>query len=294
MQRYPEWDRLIARLRPDWCAVFDEAVEPVFDAAESASIELPTHPMRTPLRKTLKDARPRTTDRPQPAEDGDRLDPNALVRARIARRLRLPAEARVHLRAGRTRARGRAMLLVDQSASSADAWGGSGRSLLQAACEVAALAADSWHGVGVLASIAGFCSSGRQQVQLQTVKGFADPLDAAALQRLAALRSRHSTRLGAAIRHATRRLLVGRHHGSCQLVLITDGQPHDIDVHDPQYLVDDARRAVQQALRQGVQVACIVLDPAGLAVARRIFGARRVAGLAAIEQLPRVARVLAL
>ena len=126
------------------------------------------------------------------------------------------------------------------------------------------------------------------------MKGFSDPLDAAALLGLAALRSRHSTRLGAVIRHATRRLLEDRHDGSCQLVLISDVQPHDIDVHDPQYLVDDARRAVQQALRQGVQVACIVLDPAGLAVARRIFGARRVAGLAAIEQLPRVARLLAL
>ena len=293
LQRYPEWDRLIARLRPDWCAVFDEHVESVFDAAEPVGIDLPAHPVRAALRNALKDARPRTAARPQPAEDGDRLDPNALVRARIAHRLRLPVEVRVHLRAGRARTRGRVMLLVDQSASSAEAWGESGRSLLQAACEVAALAADSWQSVSVAPAIAGFCSSGRLQVQLQTVKDFADPLDAAALRRLAALRSRHSTRLGAVIRHATRCLLAGRHDGSCQLVLISDGQPHDIDVHDPQYLVDDARRAVQQALRQGVQVTCIVLDPSGLAVARRIFGARRIAGLTAIEYLPRVARALA-
>ena len=293
LQRYPEWDRLIARLRPDWCAVFDEPVKSVFDAAAPASIDLPAHPVRAALRNALKDARPRAAARPPHAEDGDRLDPNALVRARIAHRLRLPVEVRVHLRAGRARTRGRAMRLVDQSASSADAWGESGRSLLQAACEVAALAADSWQSVGVAPAIVGFCSSGRLQVQLQTVKDFADPLDAAALRRLAALHSRHSTRLGAVIRHAARCLLAGRHDGSCQLVLISDGQPHDIDVHDPQYLVDDARRAVQQALRHGVQVTCIVLDPSGLAVARRIFGARRIAGLTAIEYLPRVARALA-
>ena len=292
---YPEWDRLIARLRPAWCAVFEQPADPPSGGDASViRVDPLTHPLRTPLRRALAHAASRAAKRLQIGEEGERLNAGALVRAGIAQRLRLPVDARVHLRSQRARPRGRAVVLIDQSASSAEAWGRSGRSLLQGAGEVAALVVAAFEAVGVTAALGAFCSSGRSRVQVRLVKDFTDALDAPALGRLGALRSLHSTRLGAAIRHAAGRLAAGPPGDARQLLLVTDGQPHDIDVHDPHYLVEDARRAVLQAERQGVRVACLVLDSAGAAVARRVFGARRVAVLDTIDRLPQAARRLAL
>ena len=92
------------------------------------------------------------------------------------------------------------------------------------------------------------------------------------------LQSRLSTRLGAALRHATQLLL---HTGSAlrRVLLLTDGQPHDVDVHDPRYLVEDARHAVREATRLGVQVQCLCLDPAAVPSLGKVFGVDQVQAL---------------
>ncbi|TXC67079.1 VWA domain-containing protein [Piscinibacter aquaticus] len=105
----------------------------------------------------------------------------------------------------------------------------------------------------------------------RAVQRFGEPLSAPCQARLAGLRSGGSTRLGAAIRHGAREL-ARRPDGERVLLVISDGQPHDIDVHDPRYLVEDARQAVRSARRQGLTVRWLALDAAS-APARRIFGA---------------------
>jgi nitric oxide reductase NorD protein len=110
--------------------------------------------------------------------------------------------------------------------------------------------------------------------------------------RLAALRSQHSTRLGTAIRHAARAVVDARGCGTRQVVIVSDGLPWDVDVHDPHYLQTDAHDAVMRARRQGVVVSCLVLDPAGAAGARKVFGARRVGVLQALTDLPEQVRRL--
>ncbi len=75
------------------------------------------------------------------------------------------------------------------------------------------------------------------------------------------LHSRLSTRLGAALRHATR-LISSRDGALRRVLLLTDGKPHDVDVHDPHYLVEDARQAVREAARRGVLMQCVSLEAA--------------------------------
>jgi nitric oxide reductase activation protein len=41
------------------------------------------------------------------------------------------------------------------------------------------------------------------------------------------------------------------------VLLLTDGQPHDVDVHDSRYLSADLHHAVQEARRAGVNVSCL-------------------------------------
>jgi nitric oxide reductase NorD protein len=54
--------------------------------------------------------------------------------------------------------------------------------------------------------------------------------------------------------------------------VLTDGELHDIDVHDPAYLPADLRRAGFEALQQGVAVRGLVFSPGTPAVLARALG----------------------
>ena len=90
--------------------------------------------------------------------------------------------------------------------------------------------------------------------------------------RVEAARARHSTRLGAALRHAGELALradAERH----AIVVVTDGEPSDVDVHDPRYLVEDARAAALALRRRGLRVHCLALDARAAPQLRAMFGA---------------------
>jgi nitric oxide reductase activation protein len=94
-----------------------------------------------------------------------------------------------------------------------------------------------------------------------------------------------STRMGAAIRHATAALKVQRSNKKLLLV-ITDGEPADVDVRDPQYLRHDAKKAVEAAAREGVLTFCMSLDPRADDYVSRVFGARQYLVVDHVLRLP--------
>lgn len=67
-----------------------------------------------------------------------------------------------------------------------------------------------------------------------------------------------STRMGAAIRHAGHFLKQRSSHKKLLLV-VTDGEPADVDVRDPQYLRFDAKKAVEELGRNGILTYCMSL-----------------------------------
>jgi nitric oxide reductase NorD protein len=99
------------------------------------------------------------------------------------------------------------------------------------------------------------------------------------------MRGQLSTRMGAAMRHAG--AFLRRMPQSKKLLLVlTDGEPADVDVRDPQHLRHDARKAVEALARDGTGTFCISLDPEADAYVARIFGANRYAVVDRIERLP--------
>jgi nitric oxide reductase NorD protein len=282
VRRYPEWDRRIARLRRDWCSV---------QVVDGVTGEAPDATPATRIGAATVQAIARARARPRRlAVDGEVLDVDAAVEARIAGRLGRPVDERLWRETTRSRRRRAATLLIDQSASTAAPWGRSGVTLLSAASSLAARLAAGLEGAGVATAIGSFSSNGRHAVRLQRIKTGAERFDAAVRSRLAALRAGGSTRLGTVLRDA-----VARRDAATRFVLvISDGEPHDVDVHDPGYLVADARHAVRWATRQGLALACLVLDPAGAGTAARVFGPRRVGVLQAFGQLPRALRRIVL
>jgi nitric oxide reductase activation protein len=111
------------------------------------------------------------------------------------------------------------------------------------------------------------------------------------LTRLQELRAGGSTRLGAALRHAAAGFAGDAGQRRCVIVL-SDGEPHDIDVHDPRYLSDDARHAVLAAARGGVRLCCLALAPERCSEVQRIFGRDGVQVVRNLADVPRaVARL---
>jgi nitric oxide reductase activation protein len=76
------------------------------------------------------------------------------------------------------------------------------------------------------------------------------------------------------------------------VLLISDGQPHDVDVHDPRYLVDDALHAVHGARRRGVRMACLSVGAVATPAALRIFGRHGAQRLPDLDSLPQALRRL--
>ena len=95
------------------------------------------------------------------------------------------------------------------------------------------------------------------------------------------------TRMGAVLRHAGSHL--SQQPAQKRLVLlITDGEPADIDERDPQYLRHDTKKAVEDLAMQGVYTYRLTLDPLADRYVARIFGENSYSIVDNVERLPAV------
>jgi nitric oxide reductase NorD protein len=159
--------------------------------------------------------------------------------------------------------------------------------VLDLAREAALLTTLTLARTGDRCAIHAFASNGRHEVRYERALDFDEALDARSIARLAGVRPRLSTRMGAALRHAGT-LLAAEPHRKRLLLFVTDGEPHDIDIFDRRYLIEDARRAVLEAGRRGLAVFCVTLDAAADDYVRTIFGAGNYRVLDRIDSLPRI------
>jgi nitric oxide reductase activation protein len=137
-------------------------------------------------------------------------------------------------------------------------------------------------------AIHGFTSNGRHAVDYYRFKELADAWDDRTRGRLSSIVPRLSTRMGAALRHAGHCLRRVRRERRLVL-LVTDGEPSDVDVFEPDYLVDDARHAVGELRRGGIHVLAVSLAAGADRYVRRIFGA---GGYQVVDRLPHLPDVL--
>jgi nitric oxide reductase NorD protein len=79
------------------------------------------------------------------------------------------------------------------------------------------------------------------------------------------------TRLGAAVRHATREL-AQQSAGHRLLLILSDGRPNDTDAYQGTYGVEDSRQAIFEARASGVFPFCLTVDADASEYLPRIFG----------------------
>ncbi len=283
-QHYPEWDHATSSYRPDWATVY-ENIQPPGDAAFIDNLLNKHKQLARRLKKIIDQLKPQQRRRVRYMEDGDELDLEVLIRAWTEYKAHSTPDTRImqsHVRDGRNIA---VLLLIDLSQSISDVPEGASSSILQLSQEAVSLLGWAVDALGDPFAIAGFASNTRHEVRYSHFKGFAENWGHDPKARLAGIEAGYSTRMGAALRHAGR-YLEQRGEEKKLLLLLTDGEPHDIDVSDEAYLHRDTHAAVGELETKGISTFCITLDRQADEYVRPIFGAGRYAIIDRVESLP--------
>lgn len=282
--RYDEWDYLLGRERPAWCTLLEKPAAEGNPLDVEATLER-NDDLVNRVKYLVKAVQVQRPVRLRKRLEGDRLDLDACINATIDLRAGIPPDPRVHAILGRQQRDLSVLVLLDLSQSANDVVTNAGTTVLNLAREATVLLADAMARVGDSFAIHGFSSNGRHDVGYYRFKDFDRPYGKLSKARLAGMTGQLSTRMGTALRHAGAFLRDRRAHKKL-ILLVTDGEPSDIDVHDSQYLMFDAKKAVEENSRHGIYTYCMSLDPKADRYVSRIFGLRNYMVLDQLRRLP--------
>ncbi len=250
---YPEWDYARRCYHPDHCRILSG---PASLDRNDWQPDAATRRRIRAVRRQFEALRPRRQVSAA-QRDGDELDLAALVRSVADQRAGGPGSDRIYLQA-RAAERDLAVAILMDASLSTDAWVENRRVLDVEKESVLALC----HGLAACGddhAVYAFSSRKREQVNVAVVKEFDEPLRGVCMDRLQGLRPGYYTRMGAALRH-TAAQLAPRPNRHRLLLLLSDGKPNDFDHYEGRYGVEDTRRAIREARRQGIRVFGITVD----------------------------------
>jgi hypothetical protein len=269
-RHYHEWDYNSQHYRPDWVSVY-EAIHPSADVKVIDDILVKHSALAKRLKAILDALKPQQKVRIRYQEEGSELDLDVAIRSLIDLKSGSQPDMRInmsHKNDGRDIA---VMLVLDLSQSLNEKAKGSAQTILELSQEAVTLLAWTIEQLGDKFAIGGFNSNTRHDVRYSHIKGFGEHFDTEVKSRLAAMEAKYSTRMGAAMRHAAH-YLEGQKADKKLMLVLTDGEPADIDVDDPQLLIHDTHKAVKELQQQGIYSYCINLDPKADEYVQDIFG----------------------
>ncbi len=281
---YQEWDYQIQLHRPDWATVYErrqgkgslDIIQMILDEYK---------PIAYRIKQIIDLLTPEGVQRVRNMEDGDEIDINAAVDAMISLRMGEQPNPRITMRNVIKNRDLSVVVLLDLSESTNEAMQGSDKTVLELTREAATLVATAIEGIGDPFALHGFASDGRHDVQYYRFKDFNQHFDDDAKAQLAGMKGGLSTRMGAALRHAGNHLLKQQERRKL-ILLVTDGEPADIDERDPQHLRHDTKKAVEELYTTGVLTYCLTLDPNADAYVKRIFGENNYTIIDNVDRLP--------
>lgn len=277
--RYPEWDVARKSYRPAWCTVRE--VEPTIRATSLGAT--------WPLDDVIGVRRPLSRlgmglHRRHRQAQGDDIDIDAAVEARVEVRAGSVPDEAVYLDSLRRRRDLSVLLLLDVSGSAGEP-GTVGRTVHEQQRAAVSNLTVALHDLGDRVALYAYYSQGRRAVSMVPVKRFDDHLNAQVIRRLNSLEPGAYSRLGAAIRHGSATVEARGGTSRRLLVVLSDGLAYDHG-YERAYGAADARRALTEARRRGTGCVCLTVG-AGTDVhsLRRVFGSAAHATIARPDQL---------
>lgn len=258
---YDEWDHRIEDYRPSWCTLRETRATrevPAFVAAvfhEYGGVV-------TQIRRNFQLMRPERMRKMRFQTEGDDLDIDGLVEHVVDRRAKVTPTDRVYIKRDKKDRDVTTAFLVDMSSSTDRKIDGRKR-IIDIEKEGLILMCEALEAIRDEYAIYGFSGNGRDDAQFYTVKEIGERYDDRVRWRIGGIYGRSKTRMGPAIRHATKRLM-GVDSSVKLMILLTDGRPYDSDTYqDNAYAQADTQMALREARREKIHLFCVTVDQEG-------------------------------
>lgn len=313
---YDEWDCVIGDYRRQWCTLFEiREVEEKPEFVEQTLADLRS--VAGSVRRQLSHLRPELLRKVKGMEDGEELDLEKTVEAIVDKRTGFSPSERIYVQRQRKDRDVSALFLLDMSASTDDKipdptasaekashWDDDDflhdyygaevgvdtrKRIIDLEKESVVLMAEALEQLGDNYSVCGFSGYGKDQVDYYLCKDFDEPYNIRVKGRIGGIKPCRSTRMGPAIRHATRRRVATESRIKA-LIIISDGYPQDFDYgedrNDREYGIKDTTMALTEARQKGVQPFCLTVDPSGHDYLREMCPDHQYMVIQDINQLP--------
>lgn len=281
---YDEWNCEEEEYLPRWCRVIESTV----DGGENDTVDAilsEYHGMIHSLTSAFQLLRPEGFKRIKGSRDGDALDLDALLAARVEMKAGMSPSDRIYISHQKKERSVAVAFLLDMSGSTQQLLPNQNKSILQVEKEALILMAKAVDAIGDRFALYGFSGRGKDTVDFSILKEFDESYDHYVDQRIGAIAPAIQNRDGAAIRHATSKLAAQ----PCKtriLILISDGKPLD-DHYQGSYAMADTKMALREAKHRGVYPYCITVDGQGEEYLRGMYGDVAYMVIDQVETLPR-------
>ena len=275
---YDEWDRELNDYRVGWSRVIEKKVR----KGDRNFVEIARSRYRgviSSIRYQFQLMKPENLTRINRELDGEDYDLNALVDFVIDRKADGRQSENIYTKRLKKRRDVAVSILLDQSSSTArtitrnplQPYTHPGRRIIEIEKEGLVLMSEALEAVGDIYSINGFTSEGRRNVKFYVIKDFDEKYSEDTERRIGGITFQNNTRLGAAIRHASAKLL-RQESRTKLLIILTDGRPYDHDYGDARYAREDVREALTDAKTSGVTPFCITIDRESESELKDLYG----------------------
>ena len=219
-------------------------------------------------------------------QDGEELDLDSCIESVIEIKRGSTPSNNIYKK---TKREGRDLLvsiLVDISESTNDFIKNTNKTIFSSIIEATGILSEAISKTGDDFSLSTFCSNKREDVRYWKIKDFKDKLNQNHINKLESMKPGFSTRLGAAVRQGGDELVSKTNYRKL-LLIISDGEPSDIDVEDNEYLIEDAKYAVRRLAYNGVDVFCVGVESESNKNLSRIFGNKNFVIIKSASELPK-------
>jgi hypothetical protein len=258
---YDEWDFRIEDYRPAWCTLRESRATRTQEGFVAATFH-EYGGIVTQIRRNFQLMRPERMRKMRFQTEGDDLDTDGLVEYVVDRKTRVTPSGRVYIKRDKKERDVTTAFLVDMS-SSTDRRIDAKKTVMDVEKQSLLLMCEALEAIRDEYAIYGFSGDGRENAEFYVVKELGDRYDDRIRARIGGIYARQKTRMGPAIRHATKRL-VAADSAVKLMILLTDGKPYDTDTYqDNEYAQEDTKIALREARREKIHLFCVTVDTEG-------------------------------
>ena len=251
--KLPEWDYKSQTLQDDRCLL-----QPMLPK-DSVPAKLPIKLQKTAKMiqaqfEQLRSVRYWLKAQPQ----GDELDLNAWLDYHVESRTAATAEKGL-FQSYRGNNRDMSCLLLADLSMSTDSHLDNDNRVIDVVQNSLLLFGEALQSVGDNFAMYGFSSVKRSNIRFTMLKNFNESYNDHVRGRIQAITPGFYTRMGAAIRQATK-VINEQKTAEKLLLILTDGKPNDIDHYEGRFGIEDTHQAINEAKRLGIKPFCITID----------------------------------